>query len=247
MMYYEKYGDSESPVIICLHGTNFVHCFSKQCTKLSDNFCLVVPHLPGFGRSSGETFSTEAAVYQTAELIRSFGKRVTLMGFSLGAQLCLPLICRHIELFNGAVMISPWLIKETAEIEKIMKQYADNEKSVRSGFIPGLGTLTNGLDKDDRREHKEYCQSVTMKSILASVDNGIMLDDYPQYADVNIPIMTLCGIKEMTDIRRSVRTLAKQNPNCTYDMWDGAGHNIPFKCASRLNKVIEEFMINTVK
>lgn len=247
MMYYEKYGDENAPVIVFLHGTNFVHCFSKQCAKLSDNFCLIVPHLPGFGRSSGETFSTEDAVTQVGELAASFGKKVTLIGFSLGAQLCLPLMCAYEELFNGVIMISPWLIKETAEIEKLMKTYSDNEKAVRNGAIPGLGTLTNGLDRDDRREHKEYCQAVTMKSILASVDNGIALSDYPEYADVKIPIMALCGIKEMTDIRKSVRALVQQNQNCTYNMWDGAGHNIPVKYASRLNKVIEEFMINTVK
>lgn len=246
MIYYEKYGSDSSPVMILLHGTNFVHCFSKQCAKLSDNFCLVVPHLPGFGRSSGETFSTESAVLQVAELAESFGKKVTLMGFSLGAQLCLPLLCAYEDIWNGAVMISPWLIKENADIDRLMKQYADNEKAIRSGTIPGLGMLTNGLDRDDSREHKEFCQTVTMKSILASVDNGIILSDYPEYAELKIPMLALCGIKEMTDIRKSVRALVQQNQNCTYDMWDGAAHNIPVKYASRLNKVVEEFMINTV-
>ena len=55
-------------------------------------------------------------------------------------------------------------------------------------------------------------------------------------------IDALCGIKETLEIRKSVRTLSMQNPRCAYDMWDGAAHNIPFKAASRLNKVVEDFM-----
>ncbi|MCM1327913.1 MAG: alpha/beta hydrolase [Ruminococcus sp.] len=241
MIYYEKYGDSSSPVIIMLHGTNFVHCFSKQCDKLSKDYRIIVPHIPGFGRNADVTFSVRLAVEQVAELAASFGKKVTLIGFSLGAQLCLPLICRHEELFNGAMFISPWLIKDTAEIEKMMKQWSDNEKSMRNGHIAGLNSLTAGLDKTERQEHNEFCKTVTMKSILASIDNGILLADYPQYAEVKIPIMSICGIKEPTDTRKSVRALAQQNQRCTYDMWDGAGHNIPVKFAARLNKTVAEF------
>lgn len=247
MIYYQKYGGDANPVIMLLHGTNFVHGFSKQIDFLSKDYCVIVPHLPGFGRNCDAIFTTDLAVEQVAELAASVGKPVTLVGFSLGAQLCLPLLCRRGELFNGAMMISPWLIKDNAEIEKMMKQQSDNEKSMRSGLISGLNSLTAGLDKDERREHAEFCKNVSMRSILASIDNGILLADYPEYGQLNKPLAAICGIKEPTDTRKSVRALAQQNPHCTYDMWDGAGHNIPFKCASRLNKTIDEFMSKTLQ
>ena len=34
MIYYEKYGNDLNPVILCLHGSNFVHSFSKQYDAL---------------------------------------------------------------------------------------------------------------------------------------------------------------------------------------------------------------------
>lgn len=242
MIYYEKYGDDANPVIMLLHGTNFVHCFSKQCDFLSKNYLVILPHLPGFGRNCDAAFSTDFAVEQVAELAASIGRPVALVGFSLGAQLCLPLLCRHGELFDRAMMISPWLIKDNADIEKMMKQQSDNEKSMRSGLISGLNSLTAGLDKDERKEHAEFCKNVSMKSILASIDNGILLSDYPEYAQIDKPLAAVCGIKEPTDTRKSVRALAQQNPRCAYDMWDGAGHNIPTKFAPRLNKAIVDFM-----
>ncbi|MGN0674869.1 MAG: alpha/beta fold hydrolase [Oscillospiraceae bacterium] len=248
-MYYEKYGSDLNPIILCLHGTNYVHCFSKQCDYFSKNYCVIVPHLPGFGRNCDVTFSTELAVQQIAEFAASLGKKVTLMGFSLGAQLCLPLLCRYGDLFNGAVMISPWLIKDPAEVEKAMKQQSDNEKLSKNKLFIGINGLAMGLDKGERQENAEFCKNVSMNSILASIDNGILLSDYPEYNTIDKPMMAICGIKEPVDVRKSVRTLSMQNPHCSYDMWDGAAHNIPFKYASRLNKTVEEFVdkINTRK
>lgn len=240
MIYYEKYGENLSNVIMFLHGTNFVHCFSKQTAYFARKYQVIVPHLPGFGRSSDSTFSADLALEQTAELAAGIKGPVTLVGFSLGAQLCLPLMCRHGEKFNGAIMISPWLIKDMAEVEKLMKRQADNEKNMRGGGI----SLSVGLNKMEREEHKEFCKTVSMKSILNSIDNGILLSDYPDYAEVEKPMMAICGMKETTDMRKSVHALAHQNPRCVYDMWDGAGHNIPYKFAPRLNKTIENFIGN---
>ena len=81
-----------------------------------------------------------------------------------------------------------------------------------------------------------------MKSILAAVDNGIVLENFPEYSEIDVPMLALCGMKETTDMRKSTRMLSQRNPHCAYDMWDGAGHNIPYKFAARLNKTIEEFI-----
>ena len=98
-----------------------------------------------------------------------------------------------------------------------------------------------GLDKAEREENAEFCRNVTMDTILASIDNGITLEDYPEYGLIDKPMLALCGIKEITDVRKSVHALAKENPRCVYDMWDGAAHNIPFRFAARLSKAAEEF------
>ncbi len=238
MMYYEKYGENSDRIIMFLHGMNFVHCFNKQAAYFAKEYQVVVPHLPGFGRNSNDVFSAELAEKELAELAESFGRPVTIIGFSLGAQLCLPLICDHTELFTGAVMISPWLLKDNAEIEKLMKLQSDNEKNMRTG---SLG-LSVGLSKEERQEHREFCKSVSMKSILAAVDNGIVLEKYPQYSEVDKPMLAVCGMKDSVSIRKSTRMLSQKNPRCAYDMWDGAGHNIPYKFAPRLNKTIKEFM-----
>ena len=238
MIYYEKYGEDSPRVLMFLHDTNFVHCFTKQSAYFARKCEVVVPHLPGFGRNYDTTFSVDLAVEQVSELSKNLGKPITLVGFALGAQLCIPLLCRHGDLFTGAILISPWTTKDIADIEREMKQQVDNEKSMRSGAV----SMSVGLSKMEKQEHKEFCQNVTMKSILASIDNGFQVSDYPEFSEIDKPLSAICGIKENIEIRKSVRELAHLNHNCVYDMWDGAGHNIPYKFAPRLNKTIEEFI-----
>ena len=49
MIYYEKYGNEFNPVVILLHDSESVYCFSKECDYLSRNYCAIVPHLHGYG------------------------------------------------------------------------------------------------------------------------------------------------------------------------------------------------------
>ena len=244
MMYYEKYGAEYDRVVVFLHSENAVHCFSKQCEYLARNYSVIVPHLPGFGRNTNDMFSAEEAIKEVAELVGSLGKPVTLVGFSLGATLCMPLICRYKELFNGAVMISPWLIKEIESIEKAMKAQADKEKVIKNKLLSGISGIAMGLDKDERKAHEEFCKNMNMNSLMAAIDNGIKYEDYPEYVDVDIPLLALCGLREDIEVRKTVRTLSMQNPRCSYEMWDGAQQNIPYKFDKRLNKALEDFIEN---
>lgn len=242
MIYYEKYGTDINKRIILLHGEESVHCFAKQYDFLARNYCIILPHLPGFGRNTTRMFSTDEAIKQIVELAATFEKPATLVGFSLGASLCLPLMCRHGEYFNGAYMISPWLLKEVADIERAMKQYYDKEGAMKNKLLNGLSGIAMGLDKNERKEHEEYCKNMDMNSLMAAIDNGIKYEDYPEYTEIKKPMFALCGLRETTEVRKTVRTLSMQNPNCAYDMWDGAAQNIPYKAASRLNKSLDEFI-----
>jgi|GEM_PF-178000 len=242
MIYYEKYGNELNPTVIFLHDSESVYCFSKQCDYLSKNYCAVVPHLPGFGRNSEKLFSAEAAIDQLTELISSYNKPVTLVGASLGAELAFHLFCKNNELFNGCIMISPWLEKDIEGIEKALAAINDREKNIKNKFLAGINGMAMGLNKDERRDHSDFCKNVNINSLVAAVDNGISFENYPEYQQIEKPIMALCGLGESMEVRKSVRKLSTQNPNCAYDMWDGVNKNLPVKASSRLSKTIEEFI-----
>ncbi len=105
-MFYEEYGSSELPTIIMLHGGGLVHSFVNQYV-LSDRFHLVIPHLYGNGRESHEKFDAIKNVNAIIKIINQIGKtKVSIVGFSIGAQLIIPLLCSNENLFDKAVLVS---------------------------------------------------------------------------------------------------------------------------------------------
>lgn len=238
-MYFDEYGRDQEAVIVFLHGANFVHTFGRQYT-LAKQYHIYVPHIMGFGKEAHQIFETEKAAEQLAEWISGIGKKVTLVGFSLGAQLAYKLVCEREDLFERAVIISPWLLKEGTDLAVILQQ---NEKQLttlkKKGMCNFIGRM-NGLPKQQRKEFVEQMQLVSPETIRNSVDNGIALTE--QFSAVSIPIIALAGEKEQHGVLDTVKQMSALNPNCRYEIWEKAAHNIPPVFAKRLNELICSFV-----
>lgn len=237
-MYFEEYGKGNDRTIVMLHGANFVHCFSKQYC-LSDRFHIIVPHIMGYGKAADRVFCAEEACAELAEFIAGLGKRVLSVGFSLGAQLAFKLVAEHEELFLGAVVVSPWLIKEEPFLSKVLSANLKQQKQFKSRFMCGLVATLNGLSGEQRGEFVEQMQLVSEETVRNSVDNGITLDSVPRFAEVTLPVVALCGGKEQDEVKNSVKAMAK-NPYCRFEIWEKAAHNIPPMYAKRFNELICE-------
>lgn len=244
MMYFEEYGDRKNNTIVFLHGANLVQSFVKQY-GFSSEYNLIVPHITGYGKEADTVYTTEKALNDITELIKSLDRKVTLIGFSLGAQLAVKLVSEHEELFSGVIAVSPWIIKERKFLEKVVSQSEKSYGLMKSGFMCRLSGLMIGLDKEHRSELAEHCKNVKKETIINSVDNGIELDKMPEFFNVKIPVLAICGVKEYPAVSESVKKMA-ENPSCTYEIWDKAAHNIPTSFSEKLNSKITEFMKNTV-
>lgn len=241
MIYFDEYGNRSNPIIVFLHGANLVQSFVKQYDAFKDKYCLIVPHITGYGREAGTVYTTEKAAADITELIKSFNCKVVLIGFSLGAQLAVKLTAEHEELFSGVIAISPWLIKERKFLEKVVKQ---NEKAygiIKIKFMSKISGRMIGLNKTDCEQLAEDCSNIQKQTIINSVDNGIEIDKMSEFFNVKIPMLAICGSKEYPEVAQSVKKMA-ENPNCRYEIWEKAAHNIPTSFSEKLNAEIAEFI-----
>lgn len=236
-MKIEEYGKENESAIVMLHGANFVHCYGRQYV-LSDRYHIIVPHIMGFGDEAGRTFETDACIKELAEYIKGLGKKVLLVGFSLGAQLAFRLVSEHEELFYAAIIVSPWLDKNETKVREIMRINEKQYASFKKKWLCSLIGMMNGLPSKQRKEFVEQMQNVKLETIRNSVDNGISFSSVPSFAEVSVPIIALAGGKEQQDVTESVKKMSELNPNCKYEIWDKAAHNIPPLFAKRFNEVI---------
>jgi pimeloyl-ACP methyl ester carboxylesterase len=241
-MFYEEYGSRELPTIIMLHGGGVVHSFFNQYI-LSNRFHLVIPHLYGNGRESHVQYDPIENVKAIAKIINKIGKnKVSIVGFSIGAQITIPLLCNYEHLFSKAIMISPWLIKSEKTLKKFSKLAALTYPMYKSKLLMKLQLKTLGLNELQLNECISYFQVMKKENLLAFWNNGINICDYPEFINIQIPMLAITGKKEIPDMAKSVKYLGEVNPNCKVEIWENYNHNIPFKNPERLNKTIVDFL-----
>ncbi|HHX38015.1 MAG TPA: alpha/beta hydrolase [Clostridiaceae bacterium] len=245
-MYYEEYGSDQNPVIVFLHGANFIHSFGRQYV-LSDRFHIIVPHIMGYGNEANKTFDAEKATVALAEFIRGLGNKVSLVGFSLGAQLAVKLIAEYAELFEKAIIVSPWLIKKEPELSQVMNINKKQLDSMKKPFLCNIIGLMNGLPKSQRTEFVKQMQNVSYETQRNMVDNGITLETVRGFENAKIPMIGIAGVKEQHSIIDSVKSLSEMNDNCNIEIWEKAAHNIPPVFAKRFNSLINDFIGNNQK
>lgn len=232
-----EYGKGNSKTIVMLHGAHFVHTFGRQYS-LSNEYHIVVPHIMGFGDNTDRIFQTDECIKELADYIKSLHKKVMLIGFSLGAQLAFRLVAEYEELFESAIIVSPWLIKEESKLLKADELNKKQLKQLQNKFICRLIGTMNGLPPKACKEFVLQMQNVEEETIHNIVYNGITIDSVPKFADISIPLVALAGEKEQDEILNSVKKMAEINKNCRFEIWDKAGHNIPPLFAKKLNKLI---------
>lgn len=238
-MYYEEYGKENEKIIVMLHGAFFTYSFGRQY-KLSDKYRIILPHIMGFGNHTEKVFDTEKVVEELRELISGLGKRVVLVGFSLGAQLAYELLCNNQELFEKAILVSPWLIKSRKEMPEIIRINERQLEDLKNKTKCRLISLMNGLPKAQRDEFIEQMQHVDIETVRNAVDNGIILTD--SFRNVRVPVQVLAGGKEQASIIETAKRMSEMNPNCKYEIWQKAAHNIPPVFAKRFNDFIVKTM-----
>ena len=236
-MKVEEYGKSNPKTIVMLHGAHFVHTFGRQYS-LSEEFHIVVPHIMGFGDNTERVFQTDECIMELADYIKSLNKKVMLVGFSLGAQLAFKLVSEHSELFESAIIVSPWLIKEEPFLSEIEKLNIKQLRQLKNKLICGFTGIMNGLPPKACKEFVLQMQNVKEETISNIVHNGITIDSVPRFSDIQVPVIAIAGEKEQDEVLNSIRKMAEINENCRFEIWEKAGHNIPPLFAKRFNKLI---------
>lgn len=239
-MQIEELGKENDKTIVMLHGAHFVHTFGRQYA-LAEKYHIIVPHIMGFGNHTNEVFDTDACVKELAEYIKSLNVKVCIVGFSLGAQLAFKLVSEDEELFNSAMIVSPWLIKDESMLIEVYKANIKQLHALQNRFLCGFTGIMNGLPPKQCKEFISQMQNVTEETVHNMVYNGITIESEPEFAAVSIPVIAVAGAKESRALTDGVKKMADINANCSCEIWAGAGHNIPPLFAKRFNGLICDF------
>lgn len=240
MIYFDEYGDKANPTILLLHGAMAVRTFTQQYELLKD-YHLVVPHLYGAGESIAIKYDSSKLKEEIVHLIKSLNKSpIIIMGHSIGAQLAVRLVAENPSLFAKAVFLSAWVAPNEKSINMYCNYAPLTVKLLRYKWLIRLQAKYWRYTKEQTDELLAYAPKMTVENYQEFFKQTLNLEYYPQYFNVEIPMLAICGDRESKDIKDSLQLLAKNN-KCRTMLLSKAAHDFPMRCAKQLNPIINAF------
>jgi pimeloyl-ACP methyl ester carboxylesterase len=241
-MYYDEYGKSENHTIVFLHGAAATDTFCNQYC-FQDKYHLVVPHLYGCGKEVQEIYEPEKTIKALAELIKGLGKdKVTLIGHSLGGELAVAMVSQYEFLFDKAVFLSAWVCATQKSIDKYVKIARYSSFALKFGWLIRFQAKYWHYTKQQADFMVEYSRKITPEQYTAWFKKRILLDECINYSKINIPMLAVCGKKEVKEIIRSVEELGRRNSKCKTIFLDNVNHDFPLRQADILNPILIDFI-----
>lgn len=239
MLYYDEYGNRENPTILLLHGAGALDTFSRQYC-FSDQYHLVVPHLPGAGKAADEVYEPDKTKQELLDLIKGLHKeKIGLIGHSLGAQIAVMLVSEYPEWFQFAVFLSAWVNPKPDTIKTYCSLAAMSAKMLHFGWLVRFQAKYWHYTEEQAKYMAEYSKKITPQVYRSFFEHTLDLSTLPSYGAVCVPMYAICGSKEVKDMRSSLNLLA-ENPHCKTMMLQKANHDFPMRNAEELNRILAE-------
>lgn len=183
---------------------------------------------------------TEAGDLIAAE-ISSQDHRPVLCGYSLGGRLGLHAVCRHPELWAGAVFVSthPGL---QSDDERSIRRASDAEWAVKCLEIPWNDVMTSwheqGVLRGNKREEQPALSSWKRSIARGFVDWSLgMQEDFRQnLRQLEIPWLWVCGEKDP-----KFSGLGREVAGDGLVLVPGSGHRVPAEQPILLADILCEF------
>jgi pimeloyl-ACP methyl ester carboxylesterase len=225
--------DPVLPCVVLIHGAGFDHtAWALHSRYFAHHGCSVlVPDLPGHGRSQGPALRTvaEMADWIAALLEAARATKARLIGHSMGSLIALETAVRHPEKVSAlgligtsaAMTVGPDLLK-AAE--------ANDQAAIDMVSIWGLGfgaelggSLAPGLWMHGGAQRVlQACAPGVLHSDLAACNS--YADALEAGAKVTVPTTLVLGERDMMTPAKAGKALAAAIPNARTVVLRGAGH-----------------------
>ena len=239
----------DRPIVVFIHGAGMDHTvFRFQARALAHHgFSVVVPDLPGHGRSAGPgRLSIAEYALWTEQLLQQLGcDRVVLVGHSLGAFIALEVAANRPELVSGLVLLGP-AIEMT--VHPALQQAADANEHLAFELITGWSFGVEGHLGGHPQPGTRIVDG-TLR-LLERSKPGVLAGDLRACADyrppiVQMPTLLIVGDRDRMTPPASAAKLASTLPSVRTVQLDG-GHMLMSERPTEVRRLIEAFLASTI-
>lgn len=227
--------DKSLPAVVLIHGAGFDHSAWALHSRwfAHHGFAVLVPDLPGHGRSHGPALKTIAEMADwTAALLHAAGAaKAHLIGHSMGSLIALETAARHPASVSALSLIGT-AATMTVGPDLLKAAEANEQDAIDMVSIWGLGS---SAEIGGSRAPGMWMHGGAQR-VLQHCAPGVLFADLTAcnaYADalaaaakVTVPTTLILGEKDMMTPAKAGKALAAAIPHARTVVLSGAGHMI---------------------
>ncbi|WP_078555971.1 alpha/beta fold hydrolase [Bacillus alkalicellulosilyticus] len=244
-LHYQEYGDKEAPLIVFLHGGGVSSwMWDKQIQYFKNYHCIAVD-LPEQGKSNQSiNFSIEHSAISVIELIENLGKgkKVIIIGFSLGSQVTIQILSMKPNLIDYAIINSA-LVRPSPLVKKMIKPAIKlTFPLIKNKSFSRLQAKTLYINNEYFETY--YKESTLMKSetLVRILEENMSFVLPKNFNKAKSKILVTVGEKEKTVMIKSAKDIVSNNSNCVGIIVPKIGHGVSLVKPDFFNEMIENWI-----
>ena len=258
-LWFETRGEKQDSTVVLLHGFTGSHfTWDRLCKRLLDSHFLIVPDLPGHGKSStAPAMSVDQISNSILGLLDDLRiDKTALLGYSMGARIALNFATRYQDRLSCLILESgsPGIRDRREREERRLKDESlakDIEHYGLDWFVEKwenlelFATLKN-LDQDTHLRIKNERMSNTSSGLaksLKSAGTGTMQPMWSELGRLQVPVLLVVG-EEDEKFVSIAKEMKKEivTTDCVLKVLKNAGHAPHLENYQMFECAVEEFL-----
>lgn len=242
-VHYRIMGQGQPLLILHGWGSSSDHWVKVQEHIAREEMEVVVPDLPGFGKTNCP--SVIWGVKDYAEFVAQFAasiglKKFSLAGHSFGGQVAIQFAVFYPEKIEKLILIAPAAIRRRPGVKNSVLRFAAKIIGIALYVLPpNVGANIKSIGYRLLRR-PDYLKSYgIMKDIFKQV---ISEDLSSVLKDIRVPTLLIWGRRDTLTALEDGVFMSKQIPNAIFKIDDSCGHNFHVQIPEVLAKMTVQFI-----
>lgn len=229
-MHVETSGPAAGRPVLLLHGGGVAGwMWSPVTAHLDARMRLIVPDLPGHGRSAEQPYrSHDATITELVGILERESAPTAVAGFSLGAQLAVLLAAHRPDLVDRVLVVSAQA-RPLRAIRPTLALLRASAGLARREWFARQQAKALFISDDSMPDYLRTSAAISRESLIAAVEENIRFEVPPGWSFFPGPALILAGSRERAMMRDSARSLHDALAHSTMEIVDGCGHGIPLQ------------------
>ena len=235
--------------LVLVHGfLGSSEMWGPQIKFFKDNFRVIVPALPGFGKSNNID-SCNSIECMARAILRLLDKKkiknFNLLGHSMGGM-----IVQEITKIAGEKILK-LICYGTGPKGNIPGRFEAIDQSRKKLKMDGLEVTANRIAKtwfvkEEKAKYFYLCDEAGKQTSIEATDNGLIAmknwDGVENLRNIKNETLIVWGNQDKAYNFNQVETLKNHIPNSDLKIIDGCSHNVHLEKPDEFNIIVEDFL-----